>query len=84
MDGPALACAGGPADQFYRQREHGGHFGVLYGNLNVLQNRHDACCHAGFPGISNPVHPCVGTVAAIQQETKSWKWTLPAWACNWP
>jgi ferrous iron transport protein B len=20
--------------------------------------------------------PCVGTVAAIQQETKSWKWTL--------
>jgi len=71
-----LACAGGPADQFYRQREHGGTLGVLYGNLNVLKTVMTPAAMLAFLVFQILFIPCVGTVAAIQQETKSWKWTL--------
>jgi ferrous iron transport protein B len=49
--------------------------GVLYGNLNVLKNVITPAAMLAFLVFQILFIPCVGTVAAIQQETKSWKWT---------
>jgi ferrous iron transport protein B len=50
--------------------------GVLYGNLNVLKTVMAPAAMLAFLVFQILFIPCVGTVAAIQQETRSWKWTL--------
>jgi ferrous iron transport protein B len=49
--------------------------GVLYGNLNVLKTALTPAAMLAFLVFQILFIPCVGTVAAIQQETRSWKWT---------
>jgi ferrous iron transport protein B len=49
--------------------------GVLYGNLSVLKTVMTAPAMLAFLVFQILFIPCVGTVAAIQQETHSWKWT---------
>ncbi len=49
--------------------------GVLYGNLNVLKTVLTPAAMLAFLVFQILFIPCVGTVAAIQQETRSWKWT---------
>ncbi len=49
--------------------------GVLYGNLNVLKTVVTPAAMLAFLVFQILFIPCVGTVAAILQETKSWKWT---------
>jgi ferrous iron transport protein B len=49
--------------------------GVLYGNLNVLKTVMTPAAMLAFLVFQILFIPCVGTVAAIQQETHSWKWT---------
>ncbi len=49
--------------------------GVLYGNLNVLKTVMTPAAMLSFLVFQILFIPCVGTVAAIQQETHSWKWT---------
>jgi ferrous iron transport protein B len=49
--------------------------GVLYGNLNVLKTTMTPAAMLAFLVFQILFIPCVGTVAAILQETKSWKWT---------
>jgi ferrous iron transport protein B len=49
--------------------------GVLYGNLNALKTVMVPAAMLAFLVFQMLFIPCVGTVAAIQQETKSWKWT---------
>ena len=50
--------------------------GVLYGNLNVLKTVLTPASAIAFLVFQLLFIPCVGTVAAIKQETHSWKWTL--------
>ena len=49
---------------------------VLYGSLDVLKTVMTPTAMLAFLVFQILFIPCVGTVAAIQQETKSWKWTL--------
>jgi ferrous iron transport protein B len=49
--------------------------GVLYGDLNVLKSVVTPTAMLAFLVFQILFIPCVGTVAAIQQETRSWKWT---------
>jgi ferrous iron transport protein B len=49
--------------------------GVLYGNLNVLTTVITPAAMLAFLVFQILFIPCVGTVAAIYQETRSWKWT---------
>jgi ferrous iron transport protein B len=49
--------------------------GVLYGNLNVLTTVMTPLAMMAFMVFQVLFIPCVATVAAIQQETRSWKWT---------
>jgi ferrous iron transport protein B len=49
--------------------------GVLYGNLEVLKTVMTPAAGLAFLAFQILFIPCVGTVAAIRQETKSWKWT---------
>jgi ferrous iron transport protein B len=49
--------------------------GVLYGDLNVLKSVVTPAAMLAFLVFQILFIPCVGTVAAIQQETRSWKWT---------
>jgi ferrous iron transport protein B len=49
--------------------------GVLYGNLNALKSIVPPAAMLAFLVFQILFIPCVGTVAAIQQETRSWKWT---------
>src|SRR5271157_610978 len=49
--------------------------GVLYGNLNVLKTVMIPAAMLSFLVFQLLFIPCVGTVAAIHQETSSWKWT---------
>ncbi len=49
--------------------------GVLYGNLNVLTTVMTPVAMLAFLVFQILFIPCVGTVAAIKQETRSWKWT---------
>lgn len=49
--------------------------GVLYGNLDVLRTVMTPAAGLAFLVFQILFIPCVGTVAAIRQETKSWKWT---------
>ena len=49
--------------------------GVLYGNLNVLTTVMTPVAMLAFLVFQILFIPCVGTVAAIHQETRSWKWT---------
>jgi ferrous iron transport protein B len=48
---------------------------VLYGSLSVLKTVMTPPAMLAFLVFQLLFIPCVGTVAAIQQETKSWKWT---------
>ncbi len=48
---------------------------VLYGKLDVLKTVMTPPAMLAFLVFQILFIPCVGTVAAIQQETKSWKWT---------
>jgi ferrous iron transport protein B len=50
--------------------------GVLYGNLAVLSTVMTPAAGLAFLVFQILFIPCVGTVAAIRQETRSWKWTL--------
>jgi len=50
--------------------------GILYNNLNVLNTVMIPAAGLAFLVFQILFIPCVGTVAAIQQETKSWKWTF--------
>jgi ferrous iron transport protein B len=50
--------------------------GVLYNNLNVLKTVITPAAGLAFLVFQILFIPCVGTVAVIQQETRSWKWTL--------
>jgi ferrous iron transport protein B len=50
--------------------------GVLYGNLGVLKTVLTPAAGLAFLVFQILFIPCVGTVAAIQQESKSLKWTL--------
>jgi len=49
--------------------------GVLYGDLNVLTSVMTPVAMLAFLVFQILFIPCVGTVAAIHQETRSWKWT---------
>ena len=49
--------------------------GVLYGNLDVLKTVMTPSAMLAFLVFQILFIPCVGTVAAIHQETRSWKWT---------
>jgi ferrous iron transport protein B len=49
--------------------------GVLYGRLNILPTVMTPAAMLAFLVFQLLFIPCVGTVAAIQQETRSWKWT---------
>jgi len=49
--------------------------GVLYGNLAVLKTVLVPAAALSFLVFQMLFIPCVGTIAAIQQETRSWKWT---------
>jgi ferrous iron transport protein B len=49
---------------------------VLYGNLNLLRTVMIPAAGLAFLVFQILFIPCVGTLAAIHQETKSWKWTL--------
>jgi ferrous iron transport protein B len=49
--------------------------GVLYGNLEVLRTVMTPAAGLAFLAFQLLFIPCVGTVAAIRQETRSWKWT---------
>jgi ferrous iron transport protein B len=49
--------------------------GILYGNLNVLKSVMVPAAMLAFLVFQILFIPCVGTVAAIWQEAKSWKWT---------
>jgi len=48
---------------------------VLYGSLDVMKTVITPPAMLAFLVFQILFIPCVGTVAAIQQETKSWKWT---------
>jgi ferrous iron transport protein B len=50
--------------------------GVLYGDLYVLKTVMVPAAMLAFLVFQMLFIPCVGTVAAIHQETRSWKWTL--------
>lgn len=50
--------------------------GVLYGNLDALKTAITPPAMLAFLVFQILFIPCVGTVAAIYQETRSWKWTL--------
>lgn len=50
--------------------------GILYGNLSTLSNILSTPSALAFMVFQMLFIPCVGTVAAIQQETRSMKWTL--------
>jgi ferrous iron transport protein B len=50
--------------------------GVLYGNLGVLKTVMPPAAGLAFLVFQILFIPCVGTVAAIRQETRSWKWTV--------
>ncbi len=49
--------------------------GILYGNLNALKSALSPAAALAFLVFQILFIPCVGTVAAIQQETRSLKWT---------
>jgi ferrous iron transport protein B len=49
--------------------------GVLYGNLNMLTTVMAPAAMLAFLVFQILFIPCIGTVASIRQETKSWKWT---------
>jgi len=49
--------------------------GVLYGSLNALKTAMTLAAMLAFLVFQILFIPCVGTMAAIQQETRSWKWT---------
>jgi ferrous iron transport protein B len=49
--------------------------GVLYGNLNLLKTVMTPAAMLAFLVFQTLFIPCVGSVAAIHQETRSWKWT---------
>jgi ferrous iron transport protein B len=49
--------------------------GVLYGNLNALRTVMTPAAMLAFLVFQMLFIPCVATVAAIKQETGSWKWT---------
>ncbi len=49
--------------------------GVLYGNLNALKTVMTPVAMLAFLVFQMLFIPCVATVAAIHQETRSWKWT---------
>ena len=49
--------------------------GVLYGSLSPLASVMLPSAGLAFLAFQMLFIPCVGTVAAIKQETKSWKWT---------
>jgi ferrous iron transport protein B len=48
---------------------------VLYGDLNMLKTVMTPAAMLAFLVFQILFIPCVGTVAAIHQETRSWKWT---------
>lgn len=50
--------------------------GILYGNLDVLKTVLVPSAALAFLVFQILFIPCVGTVAAMLQETRSWKWTL--------
>jgi ferrous iron transport protein B len=50
--------------------------GILYGNLDLLRTVMIPAAGLAFLVFQILFIPCVGTVAAIHQETKSWRWTL--------
>ena len=50
--------------------------GVLYGNLDVIKTVLVPAAAMAFLVFQILFIPCVGTVAAMLQETRSWKWTL--------
>jgi ferrous iron transport protein B len=50
--------------------------GILYGDLNKLSTIITPAAALAFLVFQIFFIPCVGTVAAIRQETHSWKWTL--------
>jgi ferrous iron transport protein B len=50
--------------------------GVLYGNLEVMKTVLVPAAALAFLVFQILFIPCVGTVAAMLQETRSWKWTL--------
>lgn len=49
---------------------------VLYGSVAVLASSLPLAAALAFMVFLVLFIPCVGTVAAIKQETKSWKWTM--------
>jgi ferrous iron transport protein B len=50
--------------------------GVLYGDLDVIKTVLVPSAALAFLVFQILFIPCVGTVAAMLQETRSWKWTL--------
>jgi len=76
VDGIALAGVSSIVDQFCGLGKYCSHTWLLYGNLSVLKTATLPPAGLAFLVFQIFFIPCVGTVAAIQQETKSWKWTL--------
>jgi ferrous iron transport protein B len=50
--------------------------GILYGNLDAMKTVLVPAAALAFLVFQILFIPCVGTVAAMLQETQSWKWTL--------
>jgi len=50
--------------------------GVLYGDLALLKSSLTPQAALAFLVFQILFIPCIGTVASIKQETRSWKWTL--------
>jgi ferrous iron transport protein B len=48
----------------------------LYGDLNMMKAVITPAAALAFLVFQMFFIPCIGTVAAIRQETRSWKWTL--------
>jgi len=50
--------------------------GVLYGSPEALRTEISPAAGLAFLVFQLLFIPCIGTVAAIRQETRSWKWTF--------
>jgi ferrous iron transport protein B len=70
---PALVV---PLTSFVAKENTVATLGVLYGNLDLLRMVIIPAARLAFLVFQILFIPCIGTVAAIQQETKSWEWTL--------
>ena len=72
-----MADPRGPGDQLRAKENTIATLGVLYGNFEVaLPQLLSPPAALAFLVVQMLFVPCVATVAAMKQESGSWKWTL--------